>query len=182
MDETPKLSRRIFLRDAGIAGVATMAAFPFQNLQSVAPFEKHPQEEPTFSVTKKVPQVCSRACEINCAVKVVVGKDAKTGMERAITIEGWPEDPVSKGKYCIKAMGFVDSMYSPERLMVALKRTNPVKGTDSDPGWVTVKSTDAVNDIAEVLKKHQPDEVVIASPGNPFTNKLCKSLGIIRSA
>jgi len=182
MDEASKLSRRSFLKAAGIAGaVPAMTAFPFQNLMAAEPFGKHPQEQPKFTVTRKVPQICSRACEINCAVKVVVGKDAKTGMERAITIEGWPEDPVSKGKYCIKAMGYVDSLYDPDRLMVALKRTNPKKGTDSDPGWVTVKSADAVNDIIAVMKKHSPDQILIASPGNPFTNKLCKSLGVIRS-
>jgi len=182
MEKTDKLSRRGFIRAAGIAGVApAMAAFPFQNLEAVGQFEKHPQEQPTFKISKKVPQVCSRACEINCAVKVVVGTDTKTGLERAITIEGWPEDPVSKGKYCIKAMGFVDSLYNPDRLMVALKRTNPRKGTDSDPGWVTLRSADAVNEIIDVMRKYKPEEILIASPGNPFTNKLCKSMGVIRS-
>ncbi len=183
MEEISKISRRGFLKAASMAGVApaAMAAFPFQNLQAVESFQKHPQEEPTFKITKKVPQVCSRACEINCAVKVAVGTDTKTGMERAVTIEGWPEDPVSKGKYCIKAMGFVDSLYNPDRLMVALKRTNSQKGTESDPGWVTIKSADAVNEIIDRMKKYKPEEILIASPGNPFTNKLCKSLGVIRS-
>jgi anaerobic selenocysteine-containing dehydrogenase len=158
-----------------------MAAFPFRNLQAVAPFEKHSQEQPVYKVTKRVPQVCARACEANCALYVVMGVDPQTGMERALTVEGRPEDPVSRGKFCIKAMGYVDSLYDPDRLMVALKRTNPKKGTDMDPGWVTVKSADALNDVIAVMKKHSRDKILIASPGNPFTNKLCRSLGVIRS-
>jgi len=182
MEESGKLSRRGFLKAAGVAGIVpAMTAFPFQNLMAVEAFEKHPQEQPTFKVTKKVPQVCTRACETNCAINVVVGVDPKTGLERAITVEGRPEDPVAEGKYCVKALGYVDSMYDPDRLMVALKRTNPQKGTDSDPGWVTVKSADALTDIISTMKKHSPEELLICSPGNPFTNKLCKSLGVIRS-
>jgi anaerobic selenocysteine-containing dehydrogenase len=29
---------------------------------------------------------------------------------------------VARGKYCIKALGFVDGMYNPDRLLVTLKR------------------------------------------------------------
>lgn len=75
-----------------------------------------------------------------------------TNLERAITLEGRPEDPVSNGKFCIKGLAFVDSIYDPDRLMVALKRTNPKKGTDNDPGWVTIKTEDAVNEIIQSLK------------------------------
>ena len=54
---------------------------------------------------------------------------------------------MSNGKFCIKGMAFVDSMYDPDRLMVSLKRTKPKKGTDNDPGWVTIKTEDAANEI-----------------------------------
>ena len=157
-----------------------MDSFSFQNLRAVEPFQRHPEEESTFKTIRKVPQVCARACEANCALNVVIGTDVRTGMEKAITVEGRPEDPVSKGKYCIKAMGFVDSMYDPDRLMVALKRTNPEKGTDVDPGWIAMKSADAMDEIIATMKKYRADQIMIASPGNPFTNKLCKSMGVIR--
>ncbi len=156
-------------------------AFPFQNLRAVQGFPTRQDDAPSYTALRKVPQVCSRACETNCAIHVVIGTDSKTGIEKAITIEGRPEDPVSMGRYCIKGMGFVDSMYDPDRLMVALKRTNPKKGTDSDPGWVVMKSVDALDEIIAKMRQYRADQIMIASPGNPFTNKLCKSLGVIRS-
>ena len=134
-----------------------------------------------YRITKKVPQVCARACEADCAYNVVVGVDPATGLERAITLEGRPEDPVSNGKFCIKGMGFVDSMYDPDRLMVSLKRTNTTKGTDVDPGWIIMKTEDAVNEIIARMKTYKPEEILMASPGDPYTNRLCQSIGCTRS-
>ncbi|NPU83008.1 MAG: molybdopterin-dependent oxidoreductase [Syntrophaceae bacterium] len=177
-----EMPRRRFLQMTGAIGIATaMTAFPFRNLQSAWAFGDHPQEQLPYRITKKVPQVCARACEADCAYYVVMGVDPATGLERAITLEGRPEDPVSNGKFCIKGMGFVDSLYDPDRLMVALKRTNPVKGTDQDPGWVTMKTADAVNEVIAGLKKLKPEEILFASPGDPYTNRLCQSIGATRS-
>ena len=97
-----------------------------------------------------------------------MGVDPTTGLERAITLEGRPEDPVSRGKFCIKGLGFVDSVYDPDRLMVSLKRTNPKKGTDSDPGWVTMKTADAVKEVIAGLKKVKPQEILFRLPRRPL--------------
>ncbi len=182
MEKKNKVSRRRFLQFAGAAGAALAgSAFPFRNLKSAWAFGDHPQEQLPYRITKKVPQVCARACECDCAYTIVVGVDPATGVERAITVEGRPEDPVSNGKFCIKAMGFVDSMYDPDRLMVSLKRTNKKKGIDVDPGWVIMKTDDAVNEIIGKLKTFRREDIVFASPGDPYTNRLCMSLGCTRS-
>ncbi|PKN36051.1 MAG: hypothetical protein CVU61_00710 [Deltaproteobacteria bacterium HGW-Deltaproteobacteria-19] len=182
MKDKFEMPRRRFLQMTGAIGIATaMTAFPFRNLQSAWAFGDHPQEQLPYRITKKVPQVCARACEADCAYYVVMGVDPATGLERAITLEGRPEDPVSNGKFCIKGMGFVDSLYDPDRLMVSLKRTNPVKGTDVDPGWITMKTADAVNEVIAGLKKLKPEEILFASPGDPYTNRLCQSIGATRS-
>jgi anaerobic selenocysteine-containing dehydrogenase len=144
-------------------------------------FGEHPQEQASYTILKKIPQVCARACECDCAYNVVVGVDKTTGLERALTIEGRSEDPVSRGKYCIKALGFVDGIYNPDRLLVTLKRTNPKRGVDQDPGWVKVKTDDALTEIIEKMKKYKPDEILFASPGDPYSNRLCRSLGSTRS-
>ncbi len=182
MEHRHEMDRRGFLKIAGAVGIGAAAtAFPFRNLQQAWAFGEHPQEKPSYVYKKKVPQVCARACEADCAYYVVMGVDPATGLERAITLEGRPEDPVSRGKFCIKGLGFVDSVYDPDRLMVSLKRTNPKKGTDEDPGWVTMKTSDAVKEVIEGLKKVKREEILFASPGDPYTNRLCLSLGSTRS-
>jgi len=182
IEKEKDLTRRDFLKFVGVAGaVASLSTFPFKNLEAQAPFGRHSQEKPLYEIKKKIPQVCARACEADCAYYVVVAHDPVTNLERAITLEGRPEDPVSNGKFCIKGLAFVDSMYDPDRLMVALKRTNPKKGTDNDPGWVVMKTEDAVNEIIQSLKKFKREEILMCSPGDPYTNKLARSLGVTRS-
>ena len=182
MDEMKGMSRRSFMKVVGIAGLATtLSGFSFRNLYAQTAFGKHPQEQLPYTVVKKIPQVCGRACETDCAYYVIVGVDSVTGMERALTLEGRPEDPVSRGKFCIKGLAFIDSLYDPDRLLVSLKRTKPKKGTDDDPGWVTIKTDDAVAEIISVLKTFKPEEILMASPGDPYTNKLARSLGTTRS-
>ncbi len=176
-----KLRRREFLKLGGITCLASTLIEPLNNLVPFTSFAEAAESEEKYNVTKKIPQVCARACECDCAYNVVVGVDKATGIERGITIEGRPEDPVSRGKYCIKALGFVDSMYNPDRLLVALKRTNPKRGVDQDPGWVVVSSEEALNEIIEKMKQYKREEMVFCSPGDPYTNRLCRSLGVRRS-
>jgi anaerobic selenocysteine-containing dehydrogenase len=175
-----KLKRRDFLKIGGATCLSALFT-PLNNLVPFTNFAEAAESESKYEITKKIPQVCARACECDCAYNVVVGVDKATGIERAITIEGRPEDPVSRGKYCIKALGFVDGMYNPDRLLVALKRTNPKRGVDEDPGWVTVSSDEALNEIIEKMKEYKRDEMVFCSPGDPYSNRLCRSLGVRRS-
>ena len=61
-------------------------ALPFQNLRAVQGFPTRQDDAPSYTALRKVPQVCSRACETNCAIHVVIGTDSKTGIEKAITL------------------------------------------------------------------------------------------------
>lgn len=175
------ISRRTFLKWTGITSAILVLDSPLRNFNVVYAFGEHPQEKAPYLVKKKIPQVCARACECDCQYDVVVGVDQITGLERALTLEGRVEDPVARGKYCIKALGFVDGMYNPDRLLVTLKRTNPKRGEGVDPGWITVKSEDAVKEIIEKMKQYNRDQILFASPGDPYSNRLCRSLGVTRS-
>ncbi|HEX3011681.1 MAG TPA: molybdopterin-dependent oxidoreductase [Syntrophomonadaceae bacterium] len=181
MNTNEGISRRTFLKLTGITSALMVLDSPLRNFDVAYAFGEHPQEKAPYLVKKKIPQVCARACECDCQYDVVVGVDQVTGLERALTLEGRPEDPVARGKFCIKALGFVDGMYNPDRLLVTLKRTNPKRGLNEDPGWVKMKSEDAVKEIIEIMKKYKPEEMLFASPGDPHSNRLCRSLGVTRS-
>jgi len=179
--KTAKLSRRQLLKWGSTSALLAGFSPIFKNLVPFASFAEATEKEFKYTITKKIPQVCARACECDCAYYVVVGKDSESGVERALTLEGWKDDPVSRGKYCIKGLAFVDSMYDPDRLLVSLKRTNPKKGLNEDPGWVIISTQDALTDIIQRMKKFSREEIVFCSPGDPYTNRLCRSLGVRRS-
>ena len=57
------------------------------------------------------------------------------------------------GKVCVKAYGLVQKTYNPHRLLTPMKRTNPRKGRDEDPGFVPIGWNEAFGLIAERLNR-----------------------------
>lgn len=59
----------------------------------------------------------------------------------------------SNGRICSKAYGLIDKLYSFHRVKSPLIRTNPKKGRDEDPQWREISWDEALNILAERLKK-----------------------------
>ena len=55
------------------------------------------------------------------------------------------------GKVCVKAYGLVQKTYNPNRILQPMKRTNPKKGRDEDPGFVPISWDEALDTIAGKL-------------------------------
>jgi len=55
------------------------------------------------------------------------------------------------GKVCVKAYGLVQKMYNPSRVLRPMKRTNPRKGRDEDPGFVPISWDEALGLVSERL-------------------------------
>ena len=55
------------------------------------------------------------------------------------------------GRPCVKAYGLVQKTYNPHRIKTPMKRTNPKKGKDQDPGFVPISWDEALDLIAEKL-------------------------------
>src|SRR5690606_12631661 len=55
------------------------------------------------------------------------------------------------GKVCVKAYGLVQKAYHPDRVLRPMKRTNPKKGRDEDPGFVPISWDEALSLIAGKL-------------------------------
>jgi len=56
------------------------------------------------------------------------------------------------GRVCVKAYGLVQKTYNPNRIRQPMKRTNPKKGRDEDPGFVPISWDEALDIVAEKLK------------------------------
>ena len=57
------------------------------------------------------------------------------------------------GRPCVKAYGLVQKTYHPARILSPMKRTNPRKGIDEDPGWVAISWDEALDTIAAKLRE-----------------------------
>ncbi len=56
------------------------------------------------------------------------------------------------GKVCVKAFGLIQKTYNPHRVTTPMKRTNPRKGRDDDPGFEPITWDEALDPIAERLR------------------------------
>ncbi len=59
------------------------------------------------------------------------------------------------GKVCVKAFGLVQKSYNPNRMKTPMKRTNPQKGREHDPGFVPISWDEALDIVADKLKEVQ---------------------------
>ncbi len=55
------------------------------------------------------------------------------------------------GKPCVKAYGLVQKTYHPARILTPMRRTNPRKGRDEDPGFVAISWDEALDLVAAKL-------------------------------
>jgi phenylacetyl-CoA:acceptor oxidoreductase len=55
------------------------------------------------------------------------------------------------GRVCVKAYGLIQKTYNPHRILAPMKRTNPKKGRDQEPGFVPISWDEAFDTIAAKL-------------------------------
>ena len=95
-----------------------------------------------YKNTTLVPGMC-QLCSTVCGIMGHV-KDG-----RLIKIEGNPNDPNSRGHLCARGHAGLNHQYHPERLLYPLKRV----GKRGEGKWKRISWDDALNEIAEKLKK-----------------------------
>ena len=76
----------------------------------------------------------------------------------AVKIEGDKTGPYGNGQLCAKGFSGLMSLYDPNRLTRPLKRTNPEKGIGVDPKWQEISWDEALDLIAENLKRVREDD------------------------
>src|SRR3990170_4974254 len=75
-----------------------------------------------------------------------------------VKVEGNPGSVVGKGRQCCKGVSGIMSHYDPNRLKVPLRRTNPKKGLDEDPGWKEISWQEALDEIAATLRRVRAED------------------------
>ena len=64
------------------------------------------------------------------------------------------------GKPCVKAYGLIQKTYSPHRVLTPMRRTNPRKGIDEDPGFEPISWDEALDLVAAKLREIRARGVV----------------------
>lgn len=99
--------------------------------------------------TRKVSSYCYQCVAGPDLVKVKVVDEVATEIQPNFEATG--EHPAD-GKACVKAYGLVQKTYNPHRILTPMKRTNPLKGKEHDPGFVPISWDEALDIIAEKLE------------------------------
>jgi len=86
-------------------------------------------------------QGCTTWCPVQ--VRVVGG--------RAVGVRGNPHSKANHGKICPRPHLAFQQVYDPDRIKVPMKRTNPKKGRNEDPGFVPITWDEAMEMIADKM-------------------------------
>ena len=162
-----ELSRRDFLKAAG-AGTAGLAVLPSILDGELKAFAREPSKGKPIVWEKILYQSCG-VCDNTCGMLAYV-RDG-----RVKWIEGNPADVLGgEGKVCVKGASAMRTLYDPDRLKWPLKRTNPKKGKDEDPGWVKISWEEAFRTVGtkfnEAIARYGPESVLlIVRPKEPDT-------------
>jgi anaerobic selenocysteine-containing dehydrogenase len=71
-----------------------------------------------------------------------------------VQIEGEPDNDFGpRGGLCAKGHAMIQALYDPNRINYPVRRTNPEKGLFVDPKWERISWDEALDEIAERLKK-----------------------------
>ncbi len=84
-----------------------------------------------------------QGCTSWCSKEVYVHGD------RAVKVRGNPRSKVCVGAACVRSHLSLQQVYDPDRIRTPMKRTNPKKGRNEDPGFVPVTWDEALNTIAD---------------------------------
>ncbi len=99
---------------------------------------------------KKVPIYCYQCVAGPDLMKVEVEGGVARRIESNFDLRH--EHP-GGGRVCVKAYGLIQKTYNPNRIRQPMKRTNPRKGRNEDPGFVPISWDEALDLVADKLRE-----------------------------
>ena len=146
---TDKISRREFLKLAGMGAAASMVMTgcgPASRYVIREQYTKMP--EYTYNGQSTYFASTCRECPAGCGIVV------RTFQGRAIKIEGNVQNPINLGKTCSRGQASLQGLYNPDRIQ------NPVKRPGRNDSNITNLSWDAaITTVKDALTNNQPGEV-----------------------
>ncbi|MGA7979440.1 MAG: molybdopterin-dependent oxidoreductase [Chromatiaceae bacterium] len=174
------ISRRDFLKGTGaIGGLAALGA-PLPTIAAAVRQSSEAAAASGGSAVRHVKSTCVH-CVNFCGIDV----ELKDGVIRAV----YPDKdraPYYNVGLCPKGVAAGFNTYNPYRVKTPLKRTNPKKGLDQDPGWVEISWDEAFDTIGKRLakiKKEDPRKLIWQHGhgkyliGDQFPKAFCKAFG-----
>jgi phenylacetyl-CoA:acceptor oxidoreductase len=98
----------------------------------------------------RIPVYCYQCVAGPDLLKVVVRNGVAVGVEPNQDVAA--EHPAC-GKVCVRAYGLIEKLYNPARIKTPLRRTNPRKGRNEDPGWEAISWEEALGLLAGRLNR-----------------------------
>lgn len=139
--KSKELTRRSFVKNAAVAGAAVAVGTAFK--PALRAFAQTDNTSYTLNGEWR-PTTC-QGCTSWCSKQVYVVDG------RAIKVRGNPNSKVNGEASCPRAHLSLQQVYDPDRIKTPMKRTNPSKGRDEDPGFVPITWDEALNTIADKI-------------------------------
>ena len=170
-----ELKRRTFLKAALATGAAVSTGM------SIPRFAKA-SEEIVEDAEREVFTYCG-VCSANCAMKGYVKNGRLVHLEGNPYdfVSGNPSDPSEGGRICVKGYNAIRTLYDPDRMKYPLRRTNPNKGINEDPGFERISWEEALEETAKRIKESVaqfgPESFLMMTRSNDFANRLRDVIG-----
>src|SRR3990172_5519196 len=105
-----------------------------------------------------IPSVCYVCNKGICLIKAHRVDGIVVNLEGNMEGRGCEELSRNKGMMCPKSFGNLQKLYNPHRIKAPMKRTNQEKGRGIDPRWVEISWEEALDTVAERLKRVLDDD------------------------
>ena len=129
----PELDRREFLKVVGMSAGAAATVACRDPVEKVIPYLNRPEEiipgVPTYYAS-----TC-RECPAACATRV------KTREGRPIKVEGNPDDPITRGRLCVRGQASLHRTYDATRFPSPMRRDGGCVWRCSSHWWDMREST-----------------------------------------
>lgn len=147
---TTMFTRRRFLQASGATGAVAVGSGSLGKLVGLTATTTAPQTAAAATGSWEEAEVTKNICH-QCPARC--GIDVYTHNGRVVGIYGDAGNPIANGRLCPKGHLGSYFLYDPDRFKGPMKRTNPNKGRDEDPGWEPISWEEAYEEIAERINE-----------------------------